>query len=61
MMNPMMLEDRRMYLMVQDDVDDEMDVYDDEYECDDDEVHTLQQVMMVMLTYFHRKYSQDQN
>ncbi len=50
-----------MYWMVQDDVDDEMDVYDDEYECDDDEVHTLQQVMMVMLTCFDRKYYQDEN
>jgi hypothetical protein len=60
-MNPMTLEDKRMYWMVQDDVDDEMDVYDDEYECDDDEVHTLQQVMMVMLTCFDRKYYQDEN
>ncbi len=57
----MTLEDKRMYWMVQDDVDDEMDVYDDEYECDDDEVHTLQQVMMVMLTCFDRKYYQDEN
>ena len=44
------LEDKRMYLMLQDDVDDEMDVNDDEYEYDDDEVHKQQQRMMVMLT-----------
>ncbi len=52
MMNPMMLEDRKMYLRFQVDVDYEMDEYDDEYEYDDDEVHKLQQLMLEMLTYF---------
>ena len=48
MMNQMMLVDRKMYLMFQDDVDDEMDVCDDEYEYDDDEVHKLKQLMLMM-------------
>jgi len=43
-----MLEDKKMYWMFQDDVDDEMDEYDDEYEYDDDEVHKLQQQMLLM-------------